>query len=513
MGSTPARAVGEVVRGSVMQRGNELDEFVTDVLRNRLVGLPLDLAAINMARGRSEGVPSLNSARRQFFAASGHPELTPYLSWADLSVNLKHRETLFNLVAAYGTHGLVQSLDPDGPGPITAGSMAARRAAADQLIMLTDLPGPDGILGDPDPALPDTSLDDLRAPADALDFMLSTGAWANDANGVTRTGVDNIDFWVGGLAEVTAPFGGLLGSTFNYVFETQLERLQDGDRFYYLHRLVGQNLLVQLEGNSLAELIMRNSDVDDLPADVFSRPDYVFKVRNLGASGAVLDDTTTPDWNENALLTRNIPTAGTIRFGGAEHVVFNGANADNGVSMHDRLHSGAGDDTMRGNGGNDVAEGGAGNDNLIGGLGDDILTDSFGDDVIKGGPGDDAISSGAGFDLNQGGNGDDFVVGGSDPTETFGGSGDDVIFAGESSDTVFGDAGSDWIEGGGQSDLLQGDNGFPFQNDPNWWPRRPHRRRRQRRLRRRGRRRRHGRRPGHRTERGHARVRLGGAPG
>ena len=30
------------------------------------------------------------------------------------------------------------------------------------------------------------------------------------------------------------PFGGLLGSTFNFVFETQMESLQNGDRFYYL---------------------------------------------------------------------------------------------------------------------------------------------------------------------------------------------------------------------------------------------------------------------------------------
>ena len=31
------------------------------------------------------------------------------------------------------------------------------------------------------------------------------------------------------------PFGGLLGSTFNFVFETQMEKLQNGDRFYYLN--------------------------------------------------------------------------------------------------------------------------------------------------------------------------------------------------------------------------------------------------------------------------------------
>ena len=50
------------------QVGNEIDEFVTEALRNNLLGLPLDLAAINIARGRDTGVPSLNAARREFYA-------------------------------------------------------------------------------------------------------------------------------------------------------------------------------------------------------------------------------------------------------------------------------------------------------------------------------------------------------------------------------------------------------------------------------------------------------------
>ena len=45
------------------QVGNEIDEFVTEALRNNLLGLPLDLAAINIARGRDTGIPSLNAAR------------------------------------------------------------------------------------------------------------------------------------------------------------------------------------------------------------------------------------------------------------------------------------------------------------------------------------------------------------------------------------------------------------------------------------------------------------------
>ena len=69
------------------------------------------------------------------------------------------------------------------------------------------------------------------------------------------------------------PFGGLLGSTFNFVFETQLEALQNGDRFYYLGRLAGLNFLTEMENNSFAKLIMANTDATHLPADVFSTPD------------------------------------------------------------------------------------------------------------------------------------------------------------------------------------------------------------------------------------------------
>src|SRR5262249_5543808 len=38
---TPRQAVGAVVMGSTDQTGNEIDEFVTETLRNNLLGLPL----------------------------------------------------------------------------------------------------------------------------------------------------------------------------------------------------------------------------------------------------------------------------------------------------------------------------------------------------------------------------------------------------------------------------------------------------------------------------------------
>ncbi|MCX6521143.1 MAG: heme peroxidase [Actinobacteria bacterium] len=422
---TPDEAAGAVFRGMTTQVGNEIDEFVTDALRNRLVGLPLDLATLNIARARDTGIPTLNNARKAFYAATASTQLKPYESWFDFGLNMSTPESLVNYVAAYGTH------------PTITGSIAARREAAALLVAA-------------DPF-------NLATPADAQDFLFSTGAWAN--NGTTSiTGLDDIDLWMGGLAEAKAPFGGMLGTTFNYVFETQMERLQNGDRFYYLTRTAGLNLLVQLEGNSFAELIMRNTDATNLPADVFSRPDYNFDLQFQNAAGPIVDDPNTP-YNETILLVR-MPD-GTVRYSGGAHVSMHGT--PNG----DRMRTGDGDDTLRGNNGNDRMEGGIGVDNLIGGLGDDILTDTFGDDVLKGGDGDDYLGSGPGFDLNQGGLGNDFVVGGSDITETFAGPGNDIVFAGDDADTVFGDDGDDWQEGGGGADLMQGDNGAPFFNDLN----------------------------------------------
>jgi Ca2+-binding RTX toxin-like protein len=435
---SPETAAGSVLAGMSRQVGNEIDEFVTGALRSNLLGLPLDLAAINIARARETGVPTLNAARREFYAESNNSALRPYESWVDFGFNLKHQESLVNFVAAYGAHSTITS----------AGTLRARRAAAARIIAA-------------DPT-------DAQTPADSEAFMNGTGTWSNEADGTTTTGVDEIDLWVGGLAEKQMVFGGLLGSTFNYVFEKQMEDLQFGDRFYYLSRTAGLNLLTQLEGNSFAELIMRNTDAEGLPADVFSRPDYIFNLDRLGSTGTIADDPTTEDYDEGDRTSEPgmhlNRTGAHLRYVGPAHTVFNG------TAGPDRLWASEGDDTIRGNDGDDWMQGGDGVDNLVGGLGDDIMNDLFGDDTLKGGDGNDTLSSGQGFggDLNQGGRGKDFIIGGNDMTETFGGPGNDFVFAGDGEDTVFGDDGNDWIEGGkGPFNLLQGDNGAPFQNDPN----------------------------------------------
>src|SRR4029453_17102326 len=66
-GLTPIEATSAIVRGTTREVGNEIDEFVTEALRNNLLGLPLDLPSINLARARDTGIPSLNAARADFY--------------------------------------------------------------------------------------------------------------------------------------------------------------------------------------------------------------------------------------------------------------------------------------------------------------------------------------------------------------------------------------------------------------------------------------------------------------
>src|SRR4029077_1070302 len=121
-GQTPENAAGNVIRGMTRQIGNELDEFVTGALRNRLLGLPLDLATLNIARARDTGIPSLNAARRDFYAESNNPALAPYTSWADFGFSIRNAPSLVNFIAAYGTP----------PTLATGGGPSARREAAQQ---------------------------------------------------------------------------------------------------------------------------------------------------------------------------------------------------------------------------------------------------------------------------------------------------------------------------------------------------------------------------------------------
>src|SRR5262249_25991977 len=138
-GPTPEQAVGAIVRGVTRTTGNAIDEFITEALRNNLLGTPLDLAVLNIARGRDTGIPSLNEARREFYAMTsnndvGDSNMKPYTSWVDFMQHLRHPESLINFIAAYGHHEAITS----------ATTLADKRAAA-LLLVLGDGNDADGV--------------------------------------------------------------------------------------------------------------------------------------------------------------------------------------------------------------------------------------------------------------------------------------------------------------------------------------------------------------------------------
>ncbi|WP_294172139.1 peroxidase family protein, partial [uncultured Sphingomonas sp.] len=329
-----------------------------------------------------------------------------------------------NFIAAYGTHVLIR-------GQTTA---EGKRDAA-----LTIISG--------------QSVGGLAVPSDRLDFLNGKGAYGAAAG---LGGVEHIDLWIGGLAE-KKNYDSMLGSTFGFVFQMQLENLQNGDRFYYLQRLDGLHFFEQLEGNTFAAIMERATDATHLPSDVFSTPDLILEVdRDRQFNDIDRDGDLEHDDPQGFVIRDNPATSGAdsnyLRYTGDYHVVLGGA------ASADTLIAGDGDDTLHGDGGNDRLEGGGGGDLINGGAGNDIITDEDGDDNIKAGDGNDAVRSGPGADLVLGGRGQDFVVLGSDEgSEVFGGEGNDFVRGHDNAELIFGNEGDDWLEAGAAAGAA-GDN-------------------------------------------------------
>ena len=182
----------------------------------------------------------------------------------------------------------------------------------------------------------------------------------------------------------------MLGSTFEYVFRTQMEALQDGDRLYYLPRIEGTDYEDSLQDSSLAQLIRANTDIKHLPGNIFLTPEYTVEASNYfdtDGSGCqrqpdlcarcqwqLIARSDTTNWLRNPVtgkLLVNITPDGTLQFVGDDNFLGN-TMVLGGTEGNDKLTAGAADDdTVWGDGGNDVLDGGNGNDFLFGGTGND----------------------------------------------------------------------------------------------------------------------------------------------
>lgn len=169
------------LRGFATQEHQEIDEQVVSDIRNFLFGQPgsggLDLASLNIQRGRDHGVPSYNDMR----AAMGLARYT-------------------------------------GFSQITS-----------------------------DPVVADALFD-------------------------TYGDIDDIDLWVGGLAEDNVA-GSQLGELFQAILVRQFSDIRDGDRFWYENDLSSDEILI-VEATSLEDIIVDNTDIQDseIQANVFIAP-------------------------------------------------------------------------------------------------------------------------------------------------------------------------------------------------------------------------------------------------
>ena len=180
--------------------------------------------------------------------------------------------------------------------------------------------------------------------------------------------VDEIDLWVGGLAEIAVD-GALLGPTLGAIVSDQFARLRDYDRFFYETQLADPESFLSVVTNAigldvgevrLADIIRENVDSPELvPDDAFRVP---FSSEIIG--------TLNSDRNDNALT---------------------------GTDANELFDGKSGDDLISGGGGDDVIFGAEGNDTLIGQGGNDVLVAGVGDDVLEGGTGD-AFNGGEGDD-------------------------------------------------------------------------------------------------------------------
>jgi peroxidase len=155
---------------------SELDPLVVDSLRNFLFGPPgaggLDLASLNIARGRDHGLDDYNATR----VAIGLPRVD---SFAEITSDVDVQQ---KLEALYGS-------------------------------------------------------------------------------------VDNIDLWVGLLAEDHMP-NSSVGVTLAAIISDQFERIRDGDRLWYQNSLSG-SALREVENTQLSDIISRNTGLQNIQDNVF----------------------------------------------------------------------------------------------------------------------------------------------------------------------------------------------------------------------------------------------------
>jgi peroxidase len=101
-------------------------------------------------------------------------------------------------------------------------------------------------------------------------------------------GLNNIDLFMGGLAETHAP-GAEVGPTFQAIIARQFSALRAGDRFFWLNQGFDRNTAAMISSTTLTDLIQRNTDTPNLQANVFIQSSLPTHTRPHAVTPAVVD--------------------------------------------------------------------------------------------------------------------------------------------------------------------------------------------------------------------------------
>ena len=202
------------IQAGLIQKAHEaIDTLMTDAVRNNLVTRNLDLFTANVLRGREVGLPGFNQMRRELYTNGpiskangtdttarfqGNPLFKPYASWEEFGSKM-HDWT---------------------PAKNAAGAALAFNQA-----------------------------DAKTWGTSALLTKFKTA----------YSKLEDVDAWVGMLAEKPTAESGQMGPLMAYIFLEQLDRSQEGDRFYYIPRLNGNDSNLWNELDTLHDITVRTS--------------------------------------------------------------------------------------------------------------------------------------------------------------------------------------------------------------------------------------------------------------
>ena len=202
------------IQAGLIQKAHEaIDTMMTDAVRNNLVTRNLDLFTANVLRGREVGLPGFNQMRRELYTNGpinkangtdttarfqGNQLFKPYASWEEFGSNMR---------------------DWTPAKDATGAALAFKQA-------------------------------DAKTWGTSALLTKFKAAYSK---------LEDVDAWVGMLAEKPTSESGQMGPLMAYIFLEQLDRSQEGDRFYYIPRLKGNDSNLWNELDTLHDITVRTS--------------------------------------------------------------------------------------------------------------------------------------------------------------------------------------------------------------------------------------------------------------